>query len=272
LHTSFAPRGVGAADWVLKIRQKISEWEETHPDFEASISGASAEDTDIRNAVTKALPYYVVGTVVMVMLLVLIMFRSLLLPLRLAVALIFTLAVTFGFAVIVYQTPLLHSVCPWLKDHYGLTYESIPVALCIAIALGLDYDIFLISRIVEFRKQGFTDRDAIVYGVAKTGGIISGAGLIMALAFSGLLVSPKVMHQQFAMLLIVSVMLDTFVVRTVLVPALMLQAQNYNWWPSKMPEPTIGMQALQGDSARAVNNPKVDPELGEKSDRRFEMM
>jgi uncharacterized membrane protein YdfJ with MMPL/SSD domain len=242
LHTSFAPRGAGAADWVLEVREKISEWEASHPDFKATLTGAAAIPTDIRLTVTQALPYYVGGTVMMVMILVLLMFRSLLLPLRLAFALVFTLSVTFGAAVIVYQTTLFHGIMPWLANHNGLTYESIPVALCIAIALGLDYDIFLISRIVEFRKLGLTDRDAIIYGVAKTGGIISGAGLIMSLAFSGLLVSPKVMHQQFAMLLIVSVLLDTFVVRTVLVPALMLQAQGYNWWPNKMPEPSIELE------------------------------
>jgi uncharacterized membrane protein YdfJ with MMPL/SSD domain len=271
LHTTFAPRGMGAADWVLAMRSKISEWEGSHPDFEATLSGASVENTDIRTTVSNALPLYVGGTVVMVMVLVLVMFRSLLMPLRLAFALLFTLSATFGAAVLVYQTPLLHSVMPWLANHQGLTYESIPVALCIAIALGLDYDIFLISRIVEFRKLGLTDRDAIVYGVAKTGGIISGAGLIMSLAFTGLLISPKVMHQQFAFLLILSVMLDTFVVRTVLVPALMLQAQDYNWWPNRMPEPTIQLQAhmpvarsMSHDFARSVEK-HVDAERGNAS-------
>ena len=54
------------------------------------------------------------------------------------------------------------------------------MAICIAVALGLDYDIFLVSRIVEFRKEGFNDRSSIILGVASTGGIISGAGLVDA--------------------------------------------------------------------------------------------
>lgn len=131
----------------------------------------------------------------------------------------------------------MHGIWPWLVNYNGLTYESVPIATCIAVALGLDYDIFLISRIFEFRQQGMSDRESIVWGVSKTGSIISGAGVIMALAFSGLLFSPKLMHNQFALLLITSVLLDTFVVRTVLVPALMLSAGPWNWWPLKMPEP-----------------------------------
>ena len=63
----------------------------------------------------------------------------------------------------------------------------------------------------------------------------AGAGAIMALAFSGLFFSEKLLHQQFALLLVTSV-LDTYVVRTVLVPALMMSAGEFNWWPRKMPK------------------------------------
>lgn len=156
-------------------------------------------------------------------------------PLRLAVALLFTLSATFGTAVVIYQTPLLHGLFPFLKHFNGITYECAPLAAGVAIALGLDYDVFLVSRIVEFRVQGFSDRASVFKGVEKTGGVISGAGLIMALAFSGLCFSDKLLMQQFGVLLVISVLFDAFVVRTVLVPALMLIAQDANWWPRKMP-------------------------------------
>jgi predicted RND superfamily exporter protein len=238
LHTTFAPEGVGAADWVMSVREAIAEWERDYPDMEATLFGGAAENADVRTVVWETMPIYLGAVICVVMVLVLLLFRSVILSLQLALALVFTLPATFGFAVFVYQTEFFWGIMPWLKLHNGLAYESVPVAVCIGIALGLDYDIFLISRIVEYRKEGFTDRDSIVKGVAKTGGIISGAGLIMSLAFSGLLFSSKVMHQQFATLLIASVMLDTFVVRTVLVPALMLVCGSWNWWPYKMPEPT----------------------------------
>eukprot|EP00929_Paragymnodinium_shiwhaense_P009458 TRINITY_DN11363_c0_g2_i2.p1 TRINITY_DN11363_c0_g2~~TRINITY_DN11363_c0_g2_i2.p1 ORF type:complete len:906 (+),score=182.18 TRINITY_DN11363_c0_g2_i2:59-2776(+) len=237
VHTDFPARGVGSAEWVLAVRQLLRDWETFHPEYKATLSGGATTAVDIRSTVIAFMGTYFAATVLAVMLVVLLMFRSYLLPLRLAFALLFTLVVTYGAAVIAYQTPLLHSLCPWLKDYYGLTYEAVPIATCIAIALGLDYDIFLISRIVEFRAAGMSDRESIVKGVVQTGGIISGAGIIMALAFSGLLMSPKLQLQQFSLLLIISVLLDTFVVRTVLVPALMLSAGEWNWWPRQMPAP-----------------------------------
>jgi uncharacterized membrane protein YdfJ with MMPL/SSD domain len=236
IHTQFLPRGKGAAEWVQDARQALAKWSQNHTAFTATLSGGASRQLDIRDTVLSSIPVYLGTTVAGVMLLVICMFKSLLLPFRLAFALLFTLAATFSVAVVVYQTPLLHSIFPSLALYHGLAYSSIPISTCIAIALGLDYDIFLISRIAEYRMRGLSDRDSIVYGVAKTGGIISGAGLIMAIAFSGLLFAPKLMLQQFAVLLIVSVLLDTFVVRTVLVPAMMLSAGGWNWWPYQMPD------------------------------------
>jgi len=106
-----------------------------------------------------------------------------------------------------------------LRLGFALLFMSVPTATCTAIALGLDYGIFLISRVVEFRERGFSEKRSIVQAVSKTGGIISSAGMIMALAFSGLYFSHKLLHRQFALILIASVLLDAFVVRTILVPA-----------------------------------------------------
>lgn len=237
VHSTFLPRGPGAADWVLAVRRVLVSWEQAHPGYTARLSGGATLAADARDTAMGAMPLYLGVSILAISLVVLFMFRSLLLSLRLAFALLFTLAATFGLAIIVYQTTLLHGVWPWLADYDGIAYEVVPLATGVAVALGLDYDIFLVSRIVEYRMQGLTDRASIVHGVAKTGGIISGAGTIMALAFSGLFWADKLLLQQFALLLVTSVLLDTFIVRTILVPALMLSALDWNWWPRRMPEP-----------------------------------
>lgn len=217
------------------MRAALAKWEALNPGWTAVLAGGATEAADTRAAVMGGVLYYLGLSISMIMAVVCVTFRSLLMPLRLALALLFTLAGTFAVCVVIYQTPLLHGIFPWLQYFNGLTYEAVPVATGIAIALGLDYDIFLVSRIVEFRMQGYTDRASVFRGVAKTGGVISGAGLIMSLAFSGLCFADKLLFQQFGVLLVASVLLDTFVVRTVLVPALMLIAQDWNWWPRKMP-------------------------------------
>ena len=234
--TDFLPRGSKGAAWVRTVRHGLDVWQTQHPDFRAFLAGGATLMVDSQDTVMDSVPTYLIICILLISAVVFGVFRSVLLPLRLAFALLFTLAATFGLAVVFYQTPLFHGLFPWLANYDGLCFEIVPMAVCIAVALGLDYDIFLVSRIVEFRSQGFNDHSSIVLGVASTGGIISGAGSIMALAFSGLFFSEKLLHQQFALLLVTSVLLDTFVVRTLLVPAMMLSAGDYNWWPRKMPK------------------------------------
>jgi uncharacterized membrane protein YdfJ with MMPL/SSD domain len=79
--------------------------------------------------------------------------------------------------------------------------------------LGLDYDVFLFSRVAEYRKMGYTDRAAILKGVYKTGGIITAAGIIMAIAFTGPTMSNQLVLNEFGFMLCVAVLVDTFVVR-----------------------------------------------------------
>lgn len=236
IHTTFLPRGPGAADWVLSVRAVLGAWQAMHPAYDVSLTGGACIPADTREAVMGSMAVYLSVVLAGVMTIVLCMFGSVLLPFRLAFAIIFTLTATFGVVVIVYQTPTLHAVWPWLANYNGVCYQVIPMASCVAVALGIDYDIFLVSRISEYRMSGLSDSASIVHGVARTGTVISGAGLIMALAFSGMFFSDKLMHQQFALTLVTSVLLDTFVVRTVLVPALMMTAMHWNWWPRTVPD------------------------------------
>eukprot|EP00933_Yihiella_yeosuensis_P052168 TRINITY_DN50181_c0_g1_i1.p1 TRINITY_DN50181_c0_g1~~TRINITY_DN50181_c0_g1_i1.p1 ORF type:complete len:734 (+),score=166.45 TRINITY_DN50181_c0_g1_i1:127-2202(+) len=235
VHTTFPSLGAGGADWVVDVRKALAAWELSHPGYKAQLAGGAAESADTRDAVMSAMWPYLTVSVTLIMVVVYASFQSIMVPIRLAVALFFTLAATFGVGAIVYQTPLLHGWFPDLVHFHGLSFEVVPLVTGVAIALGLDYDIFLVSRIVEFRLQRFSDRASVFRGVIKTGDVISGAGLIMALAFTGLCFSDKLLFQQFGVLLITSVMFDTFVVRTILVPALMLVAQDWNWWPRMMP-------------------------------------
>jgi len=259
VHADFLPRGPGAATWVENARIMLGNWEEDHPEYEAHISAGAAIQADIKAVVMQSMPFYIGVSLVVIMPLVYCMYGSVVLPLRLAFALLFTLATTYGVAVAIYQTPLLHGIFPSLAKYDGVCFEAVPIATCVAVALGLDYDIFLISRIIEYRLHGLSHMNAVIKGVAKTGGIISGAGVIMALSFSGLFLSSKLMHQQFACVLVVSVLLDTFVVRTVLVPALMFSAGDWSWWPRRMPEE--GGSQSAGDSSLDDESPD-EPWLG----------
>lgn len=245
VHTRFPSIGAGGVQFVKDSRRALVEWERAHPGYTATLSGGASAAADTETSVMSSMWSYLGISIILIMAIVLYAFGSVMVPIRLSVALLFTLAATFGVAVIVYQTPLLHGLFPCLRDFDGVVYEAVPMVTGVAIALGLDYDIFLVTRIVEFRLMGFTDKASVFRGAAKSSGVISGAGVIMALAFTGLLFSDKLVFQQFGLLLIVSVLFDTFVVRTVLVPALMLIAEDFNWWPRQMPIPIY--DSLEGE-------------------------
>ena len=258
VHTVFPSIGAGGAQWVTRVREVLRAWEAAHPGYSAELSGGASQVVDIRDSLLAGCRRYMAIVVTIIMLIVYCAFKSLMVPIRLALALVFTLAATYGTGVIIYQTPLLHPWFLFLRDFNGISFECLPHVAGIAIALGLDYDIFLVSRVVEFRMSRYTDRASIFRAVFKTGDVISGAGLIMSLAFTGMVFSSKLVFQQFGMLLIILMVRDTYVVRTVLVPALMLIAQDWNWWPRVMPPAIHDVLEGEVESSGGFSKPILD--------------
>eukprot|EP00041_Stephanoeca_diplocostata_P029262 m.860006 g.860006 ORF g.860006 m.860006 type:complete len:224 (-) comp23527_c0_seq1:171-842(-) len=155
-----------------------------------------------------------------------------------------TLTYVFAVATWVYE----YGALDWLRlsslkeqarevgeDHGAICWIVPVMCFSVLVGLGLDYDVFLISRVVEFRRQGLSNRAAIVMGVCKTGGIITAAGGIMAIAFAGLLFSQEPVLNELSFFLVFAVLVDTFVIRLLLVPALMVLLGDSNWWPGTVP-------------------------------------
>ena len=101
------------------------------------------------------------------------------------------------------------------------------------VALGIDYNIFLMTRVREEALR-YGTADGVVRGLAVTGGVITSAGLVLAATFAALGVIPILFLAQLAVIVALGVLLDTFVVRTLLVPALVLDLGKVVWWPSRL--------------------------------------
>ena len=242
IYTPFRIFGPKGGPWVNAMRDVLDRFNDAnYPTFEALLISVNGPDVDAANIVESHIPLIMGVICVSVMVIVGLVFRSLLLPLRLAFALAYTIAITLGVAVLVYQTEWLWWLFPYLAqyENEGLSYAVPAVVIPVCVALGLDYDIFLLTRVLEYRLAGMDDVEAVVMSVGRTGSTISGAGIIMSVAFGGLLASSETQLNQFGLLLTVSVLLDTFVIRTIFVPALMCKAASYNWWPRAMP-PVVG--------------------------------
>ncbi|KAH8092371.1 hypothetical protein JL720_5340 [Aureococcus anophagefferens] len=183
-------------------------------------------------------------------------FRSLAVALRSVCALCLTLSFAFGATVMVYQRAAQAGLPAFLTTrtaHPGVSWLAPLLCFTIVVGLALDYDVFLLARVHEYRfADAMDDRSATLEAIERTGLIISAAGLIMAIAFGGLLLSETTILNQAAFILGVSVLFDTFVVRTFLTPALLSLSRGRAWWPSTPPP------GLTRDDARALLDDDAD--------------
>ncbi|CAJ1425188.1 unnamed protein product [Effrenium voratum] len=216
--------------------------EEAAADTRPMLFGSLTIVFDIVQVTYQRLPYIVVGTVAAVFALVALAFRAALAPVKMFVTVFVPLAAVFGVAVLVYQDGALNWLPggpgnnPFTSPPGGGFYWAAPVFTCtIIVGLALDYDVFLFARVVELRKRGFSNAQAVRGGLALTGPTITAAGLIMAIAFSGLLLSDVPANNQIGFVMAFGVLMDTFVIRTCLVPSVLIWGQSLNYWPQKMP-------------------------------------
>jgi hypothetical protein len=161
-------------------------------------------------------------------------FRSIVVSLRSVVSISLTLSIVYGAAIFIYEDGALQFLnFEGLKPLHGdASISWIPPILCFSllVGLGLDYDIFLVGRIFEEKKEnGKSDVEAIISGLALTGSTITAAGMIMATAFSGLLFSSEPVLNQVAFFLVLAVLVDTFVIRSLFVPSIMVMLQGCNF-------------------------------------------
>jgi len=162
--------------------------------------------------------------------------QSLFIPLRSILSIAGTILFVFGMAKYIYTDGILNwtGIANFMNTNRG-TQFLVPVS-CFAIIIGisLDYDVFLVTRIREYRAEGKSTDEAIILGVGTTGHLITAAGVVMAAAFGGLLTSNIVTMAQFGFYLVSAVLFDTFVVRSFFVPSVMFLLGRFNWWPSHL--------------------------------------
>jgi predicted RND superfamily exporter protein len=219
--------GISTLNKIRSILQTETPWKDSHYGF--WVYGGTAVVLDCVEEVFRESPPIVAGVTLSVMFAMTgLAFRSVVIPLRLLVTVMVTLVVVAGTTVLVFQVILGQPGIYWF----------VPIcSACLCIGLTIDYDVYLISRVYEYRLRGFTTDASILRAMEKQSTTITTAGLIMAIAFSSLLLSNTTVLNQFGFVLVAASLVDTFVVRTMLVPALLFFATEKNWWPGPVPAP-----------------------------------
>ncbi|MTE21385.1 MMPL family transporter [Streptomyces sp. TRM43335] len=218
---------------------------------DALVGGYTAQQLDTRNTARedRALIIPVVLAVILVILVGLL--RSLVMPLLLVATVALNFLATLGVSALVFEHLF----------GFGGTDPSIPLyGFVFLVALGVDYNIFLMTRVrEETRRHG--NRLGVLKGLVATGGVITSAGVVLAATFAALVVIPLSFLAQIAFVVAFGVLLDTVVVRSLLVPALARDIGPTVWWPSALGRDGGGARTRPEDAERDRSGP-VAPDAG----------
>ena len=226
------------------------------------VGGQTAGDID-STTLTESYMWIVIAVVLSLsFVLLLVAFRSVVVSLSAIVMNLLSVGASYGVITLVFQKD-------WGASLVGLTPVStieswVPLLMfCVLFGLSMDYQVFLLSRIREAWGDSHDNRDAVVFGVQSTASIITGAALIMVAVFAGMASGRLVVLQQLGLGLAVAVLLDAFVVRTVVAPAMIALIGERFWWMPRWLEwlPRIGVEGPAPDKA-----PGTEDEPGAQKD------
>jgi RND superfamily putative drug exporter len=196
---------------------------------DAHIGGSTAESADIGARLSQRLPYFVGAVVLLSFLLLTVVFRSVLVPLKAAVLNLLGVGAAYGVLVVVFQWG-------WAAEAIGVEstlpiIPFIPVFMfALLFGLSMDYEVFLLSRIREHYLRTGDNHAAVIEGIAGTARVITAAALIMIAVFGGFVFDDDPRVKMFGLGLATAILVDATIIRLVLVPAVMTLLGNANWW------------------------------------------
>jgi putative drug exporter of the RND superfamily len=229
LYPGTAPQASQTASVLGQLRDHVVPAAEAGSGLHVLIGGVTATRVDFSGAFASKLPLFIAVVVILAFLLLMLVFRSLVIPAMASVMNLLSAGAALGVMNAVFGWG-------WGSSILGIggtaPVEVFLPALMFSILFGLsmDYEVFLVSRIHEQWIRTRDNRVAVTYGQAVTGRVITAAASIMILVFLSFTLVNNIIIQQFGIGLAAAIILDAFVVRTVIVPALMHLCGRANWW------------------------------------------
>ncbi|MEK4447022.1 MMPL family transporter [Bacillus sp. FSL M8-0052] len=216
---------------VEDIRDKAEQIAQKE-DVKFEVTGPTAVNIDISNKLTEALSVFILIVVGFAFVLLVVVFRSILIPLKAVLGFIMTLTATLGFTVSVLQDGYLNSL--FGIPATGPVLNFLPILVIgILFGLAMDYEVFLVSSIREEYVRSGNARKSILSGLKHSGAVVSAAGLIMIFIFASFIFGDDITIKSMGLALAFGVLFDAFVVRMTLVPAVMSLLGRSAWYLPK---------------------------------------
>ncbi|WP_267715323.1 MMPL family transporter [Streptomyces sp. CoH17] len=247
-----APQSQQTSDLVDRLRSEVLPRAETGTALDVHVGGVTAGYDDFADVIVGKLPLFVGVVIGLGCLLLLLAFRSVGIPLKAAAMNVAAVAAAFGVVVAIFQWG-------WGSELLGLGSAGpiepfLPVIMVsVLFGLSMDYQVFLVSRMYEEWLETGDNRRAVRVGLAETGRVINSAAVIMISVFLAFVLSGDRVIAMFGIALAAAVALDAFVLRTLLVPALMHVLGRANWWLPRRLDALLPRISIEPPECRAAH-------------------
>lgn len=240
-HGSFSDQAYATVD---RVRDAVHAL----PDADALVGGNAAVNRDTQEANRHDNRIVIPLVLVMVLLILVVLLRAIVAPLLLIATVVLSFAAALGFSAVVFQ---------YVFDIDGADTGLPLFAFVFLVALGIDYNIFLMTRVREEARRGGSRQGALI-GLAATGGVITSAGLVLAGTFGTLATLPLTFTLQIGFVVAFGVLLDTIIVRSILVTGLNLDLGRHVWWPAQISRREHDAQFEEPDESRELETVHSD--------------
>lgn len=201
-------------------------------DLTIQLTGIPVTNLDVINAITDNLPKAIIWIITLTYIILMILLRSLLLPLQAIFMNILSLCASYGVLVFIFQEGYLHEYLHF-KPAGMLDISLIVIIFCALFGFSMDYEVFLLTRIHEAYNKTSDNIKSIIFGIVKSSKIITSAALIVIFLCASFMSADVLMIKEFGLGIAVAIFVDAFAIRTILVPTTMALVRNGNWYLPK---------------------------------------
>jgi RND superfamily putative drug exporter len=253
------PSSVATEDLVHAIRDTGADVR-ADTGAETLVTGSTAMNIDVSQKLNDALIPYLVLVVGLAFLLLIVVFRSILVPLKAALGFLLSVLAALGAVVAVFQWGWLAGLMG--VEETGPIMSMMPIFMVgVVFGLAMDYEVFLVTRMREAYVHGETPNQAIVTGFKHGARVVTAAAVIMMAVFAGFIGSSEAMVKMIGFGLAIAVLFDAFVVRMALVPAVLALLGKRAWWLPKWLDRALPNVDVEGEGLKALDTKDEDRDM-----------
>jgi RND superfamily putative drug exporter len=261
VYPTTSPQDAKTNDLIHRLRSDVIPGATQGTGLKAYVGGQTASTIDVGDKINSRLPIFFTMVIGLSFIVLVVVFRSIAVPLKAAIMNLLSIGAAYGALVAVFQWG-------WLAGPLGV-HQTGPIEVflpmmmfAILFGLSMDYEVFLVSRIREEHERGVENSDAVALGLSSTARVITSAALIMITVFGSFALGDQRVIKEFGLGLAVAIFLDASIVRLLLVPAVMELLGEQNWWlPGFLDRllPNISVDSAPARRGMVLEEVRVDP-------------